>query len=190
MSLSLIAASDLARMYQKHFGYSPTVELSGIKDFDYRCCRACDLRFFWPPRTGSEDFYAALQRQPWYYLADKPEYRMAHQYISRSCKLLEIGCGSAAFASTFSNIDYTGLEFSPDAVRRAGSNGHSILKTSIQEHAAECPENYDVVCAFQVLEHVSEGEFFRRRFCPSTETRGDSHLLRSERRILLGAREE
>jgi SAM-dependent methyltransferase len=160
ISLSLIAGSDVAQMYQKHFGYLPTVELSGIKDFDYRYCRACDLRFFWPPRTGSEEFYAALQRQPWYYLADKPEYRMAHKYIPRSCKLLEIGCGSAAFASTFAAVDYTGLEFSPDAIRAAARNGHTVLQTSIQEHAAEYPERYDIVCAFQVLEHVSEVNSF------------------------------
>lgn len=160
ISLSLIAASDLARMYQRHLGYSSTVELSGIKDFDYRHCRACDLRFFWPPRTGSEDFYATLQQQPWYYLADKPEYRIAHQYIPRSCKLLEIGCGSAAFASTLAAVDYTGLEFSPDAIRVAARNGHTILQTSIQEHAAEYPERYDIVCAFQVLEHVSEVNSF------------------------------
>jgi SAM-dependent methyltransferase len=160
ISLSVISASELAHMYKMHFGYLPTAELRGIKDLDYRLCRSCDLRFFWPPRSGSEEFYAALQQQPWYYLADKPEYGIAHKYIPDSCKLLEIGCGSAAFASTFTAIDYTGLEFSPEAIVKAALNGHTVLQTSIQEHAIEYAEQYDIVCAFQVLEHVSDVKSF------------------------------
>jgi 2-polyprenyl-3-methyl-5-hydroxy-6-metoxy-1,4-benzoquinol methylase len=49
-----------------------------------------------------------------------------------------------------------GLEFSRKAKEIAFSNGIIIENESIQSHSVAHPAKYDVVCAFQVLEHVSE----------------------------------
>jgi 2-polyprenyl-3-methyl-5-hydroxy-6-metoxy-1,4-benzoquinol methylase len=97
-----------------------------------------------------------LQKFDWYYLADKYEYTFARDFIKSSDSVLEIGCGKGVFAQKISAKTYLGLEFNQKAIDNAVGDGLLVLKESIQTHAAANPRKYDVVCAFQVLEHVAE----------------------------------
>ena len=158
--LDEIPVSGLTKAYKRVYGYSPDQEFSGVRSLDYYLCTQCDLRFFWPPCTGSERFYRAFQRLPLYYLPDKFEYQAASPYVRSGDKVLEIGCGRGAFAAHLTTKDYTGLEFSPEAADSANSGGLSVLKQTIEEHAKDHLDRYDVVCAFQVLEHVADVNTF------------------------------
>ncbi len=155
-----VSVAALAKAYGRAYAYSPDAELAHVDMLCYCLCQQCDLRFFWPPRTGSEAFYRALQRRPGYYLPDKPEYQMAKRHILHTHAVLEIGCGYAAFAALLPTADYTGLEFSSEAADHASRNGLTVFKQSIEDHAKHHPGRYDVVCSFQVLEHVADVKTF------------------------------
>ena len=157
--LEHLSTSNVARSYD--FGYASAVGDSVRQLFQahpaltYCHCTQCDLRYFTPPVTGSQEYYAGLQRFSWYYLADKPEYHVAKRFILPSDRVLEIGCGSGAFSNFIEGACYTGLEFSTEAVRSATERGLHVENGTIEQHAREHAEHYDVVCAFQVLEHVA-----------------------------------
>ena len=91
-----------------------------------------------------------MQELPTYYLPDKLEYQLARVHVRADDKVLEIGCGEGALASHLATADYTGLEFSQEAVQRANRKGLRVLKQTIEEHAKSNANCYDVVFAFQV----------------------------------------
>jgi SAM-dependent methyltransferase len=106
--------------------------------------------------TGTEAFYEKLQKFDWYYMDDKSEYNYASQWIKPSDLVLEIGCGKAAFSDKITAKEYIGLEFSQNAKLLANKPNLVILNESIEEHANKHKEAYSIVCAFQVLEHISD----------------------------------
>jgi SAM-dependent methyltransferase len=75
----------------------------------------------------------------------------------RRLRVLEIGCGLGAFGSLISSRhEYVGLEPDRDAyeiaVDRLGSDGR-VLNVAFEDAA---PESFDLVCAFEVLEHLED----------------------------------
>lgn len=146
----------LSALYKKMLGVSIVEEFSDCKELSFYLCDVCDLRFFHPALTGSEKFYERLQRFEWYYMEDKEEYEFAKQYISESDLVLEVGCGSGAFAKKIKAREYTGLEFSAKAKEMGERTGLCIVNETVQDHATKKSQGYDVVCSFQVLEHVSD----------------------------------
>ena len=112
-------------------------------DLDLYRCMSCDLRFYEPPVMGGSNFYSQLQAFPWYYQLVKPEFEFAKKYIIPDDTVLEIGCGEGYFGQMI-EAKYVGLD--------PYSQNPKVVKQSIQEHTG----SYDVVCGFQVLEHVSD----------------------------------
>jgi len=127
---------------------------------ELRACGRCDLRFYTPPFIGDEGFYDSLQRFDWYYLEEKDEYDFAARHISATDRVLEVGIGHGAFAEKIPSESYEGLELSEAAVNMARQRGCKVARHSIQEHAKEHVGAYDVVCSFQVLEHIADTKSF------------------------------
>ena len=120
-------------------------------------CSECSLRWYSPLFTGSAEFYETLQQFDWYYQGQKPEYVHAASMIPASASVLDVGCGRGAFASHLSNGQrYRGLEFNDVAVKKATAAGLDVVVRSIETEADINPAAYDVVCHFQVLEHVED----------------------------------
>ncbi|MDY0965306.1 class I SAM-dependent methyltransferase [Massilia sp. CFBP9026] len=149
---------DLIRSYRQK-GIDVSAYLHG--DSVTLChCNHCKLGFFDPACVGDGRFYEQLQTQDWYYQDDKPEYAHAAKLIHRDSSVLEVGCGKGAFRRWLpQSIRYTGLEFNDEAVQKARAAGLDVMKQPVEEHAAASPR-YDVVCAFQVLEHVEHPKQF------------------------------
>ena len=127
-------------------------------------CLDTNYRFFYPLRLdGDEEFYSSLGKLEWYYLPWKWEHKFAHRNIHRNSRVLEVGAAKGDFIKNLeklSNSKCTGLELNPDIEIYGKENGVDLRNQTVQEHSKEHKEEYDVVCSFQVLEHVSEVKTF------------------------------
>jgi len=158
--LDEINVTDLRALYSDSFGVDVSDEFSGVDTIGLYQCLKSGLRFFHPAITGSESFYEALQRQSWYYLEAKPEYDFARGFISESDGVLEVGCGRGQFAKKITAKTYLGLEFSSKAQDMAAADGIRVVIQPVETHCLQYEQHYDVVCAFQVLEHVAKPTAF------------------------------
>jgi|694.fasta_scaffold49314_4 2-polyprenyl-3-methyl-5-hydroxy-6-metoxy-1,4-benzoquinol methylase len=148
-----VSVALLKKMYKQKF--NTEVSFKDISRIDLFFCNQCGLKFFYPLMPGDEKFYEDLQHTPWYYVEDKQEYDIASRFIEPSDKVLEIGAGRGVFSQKISCREYVGLEFSQAAITAAHQVNVSLRKESVESHAMHQPGQYDVVCAFQVLEHVT-----------------------------------
>ena len=157
-AVDAVDRADLIRSYRQK-GIDVGAYLHG--DSITLChCNHCELGFFDPACVGDGLFYEQLQTQDWYYQDDKPEYAHAAKLIHEDSSVLEVGCGKGAFRSWLpQSIRYTGLEFNDEAVQKARAAGLDVRKQPVEAHVAASPR-YDVVCAFQVLEHVEHPKQF------------------------------
>lgn len=157
-SLDKIDRKSLISLYNKIIGEDISYLIK--QDIEFCECNNCKLRFYDPLITGDEKFYNSLQRFEWYYMDEKEEYSYAKNYINSTDKVLEVGSGKGAFAKHIDTKDYIGLDFSKQAKNMAELNGIAIENESIEHYAEKCPQMFDVVVSFQVLEHVSNPKQF------------------------------
>lgn len=150
-----VTFGEIRKIYRKNLG----VELQPLREDElslhFLHCQNCDLRYFDPLITGDEAFYNSLQSFEWYYPDEKNEFQFALKAISATDNVLEVGSGMGMFATLINQSNYTGLEFSINAIELAKKNNINIISQSVEDHAKLNPSKYDVACAFQVLEHVS-----------------------------------
>ncbi|WP_446879005.1 class I SAM-dependent methyltransferase [Phormidesmis sp. 146-33] len=156
-----IKAASLKKVYrQSYLKLDISSELEKVQEIGFYHCTKSDLRFFYPAVSGSEKFYEKLQKFDWYYTDDKYEYEYVKNLIKRTDSLLEIGCGSGTFAEKITVQNYIGLELGERAQTMATQKGFTVLREFVEEHAVSKSGYYDVVCAFQVLEHVANVRSF------------------------------
>jgi 2-polyprenyl-3-methyl-5-hydroxy-6-metoxy-1,4-benzoquinol methylase len=163
--LRSISVGEIKGLYKKIL---PEVEIAYIfKDLEnielYRCNQS-GYEFFWPLDTcGDDRYYASLGKLPWYYMPWKWEHAACMNKIEEGAKVLEVGAAKGNFLKRLKEekkADVVGLELNPKAETYGKENGVRILNQSIQEHALTHKDSYDVVCSFQVLEHISEVSSF------------------------------
>ncbi|WP_166482318.1 class I SAM-dependent methyltransferase [Scytonema sp. UIC 10036] len=126
-------------------------------------CLDTDYRFYYPlTLAGKDELYRELQKIEGYYSSGKWEHQVAINFIPADCLVLEVGCGNGKFLEILEQkgINYIGLELNDDAVRDAQKIGLCVQNQTIQEHAKINADKYDIVCLFQVLEHIVEVESF------------------------------
>ena len=155
-----IKSPKLIDMYQKTFNQDVSYIFEGKNIINYTICDNCRLNYFEPECAGDEKFYSHLQKYDWYYRSEKEEYDIAASYIKDGDKVLEVGAGFGAFTKYIGKVDYTGLEFSEDAIEMAKEKDITLINDYIENYANEHENMFDIVCHFQVLEHVTHpGKF-------------------------------
>ena len=136
----------------------------GLSNIEIYECDDTGYKFFHPQNLhGDKEFYYALGKLPWYYSNWKFEHESALKYINEKSKVLEVGAGKGHFLKQVVkrlNCSCVGLELNPDIENIQKENRFVLKNESIEEHCVKNKEIYDVVCSFQVLEHISEVNSF------------------------------
>ncbi len=134
-----------------------------IETIDIYKCQTSGYRFFYPfDLSGDSSYYSSLQNSSSYYLKDRWEYQLALNQINNANKILEIGCGEGNFLEMLKAnglIGY-GTELSETAAEKCVEKGLNVTNLSVANLSETEYEKYDVVCFFQVLEHISEVNSF------------------------------
>ena len=135
-------------------------ELIDIQIFE---CQQTGYRFYYPFNiSGNSDFYKELQKFDWYYMPWKWENEYTLKYLKGDEKILEVGSGGLGFIEKLKNrgFDIKGLELNEESVNKGKEKGIIILNETVQDHAIKNMKLYDLVCSFQVLEHISDVHSF------------------------------
>lgn len=155
-----IPVADLVVQYRRQLGLDVAAEFGDLRDLQIARCPRCDFISFVPGVIGTEKFYDGLQGHAWYYLADKSEFATARRFLRPEDRVLDVGCGSGAFAQGHPVGNYLGLEYTAGAIAMAEARGLSVRRQGVEAYAASRPVPHDMVCAFQVLEHVADQRAF------------------------------
>ncbi len=163
---SQLSTQQIINQYRQEFGIDVSNYFSNLKTVDIYQCQDSSLRFYYPfSLAGDGMFYADLARvYKGYYSVWKWEHEKVFQSINPEDKVLEIGCGRGYFLEKLKGkkANAIGLDFNPDAVEYGKQHDILIVDETIALHAQKQAETYDVVCAFQLFEHVNEvGQFLK-----------------------------
>jgi 2-polyprenyl-3-methyl-5-hydroxy-6-metoxy-1,4-benzoquinol methylase len=156
------SANDIIKLYQLQEKLDVTKYFETSNNVLLLECQQTKYRFYYPYETaGDKDFYENLQRRSEqtgldYDRENAADHEFALNQIQPNSKVLEIGCGSGKFLQSLSEItkDICGLELNSLIAEKAQKKGLDVKVQLIEDYAKEAQGEYDVVCAFQVLEHI------------------------------------
>lgn len=153
-----ISSKYIIQAYLESYGIDVRKLFRGKDSVEVYKCEESDFRFFGPEHlAGDSDFYESLQEFPWYYMDWKWEHQVISEALKKSDKVLEIGCAEGAFIERLDlETPATGLELNVHAAEMAVKKGLDVRTETIQDHAESNPNSYDMVCSFQVMEHVTD----------------------------------
>jgi len=157
------------RIYQMQYGDDVARWVPAAGQMRLLRCLSCDLFFSPGTEEGRPGYYAALSSSPSlgfdYYPHHRAAFDVAVRHIPEAAKVLDVGCGAAWFSDTIPGREYTGLEFNQVGVDAARARGVHVEMESVADHAGRLGPMYDVVCAFEVLEHVADPLGFLQGCC-------------------------
>ncbi|MGB3852024.1 MAG: class I SAM-dependent methyltransferase [Tunicatimonas sp.] len=162
--LKSIAISYIKEQYRKQCNIDVSSFFEGLKDISIYRDNDTGYCFYYPCTVAGDDkFYEKLQQFDWYYMPWKWEHQQAATLLSKGMKVLEVGCAQGSFLKKIVNehqIEATGLELNKSAAHKANSAGLNVLTETIQGHAQQHADTYDLVCSFQVVEHIANVNSF------------------------------
>jgi SAM-dependent methyltransferase len=166
-----LARSDLIKAWSAIGVHFPEDPLNGLRERDrlqLMKCTSCGFRFFDPALVGDANFYSALHSgSKSYYVSERDEFKWALKIAARRGlkRVLDVGCGEGAFLNLArkQSLQTSGLELNSQAANICRRNGHHVYSCLLTNMKKEpTAPHFDLITAFQVLEHVSSPVEFLR----------------------------
>ena len=137
----------------------------GLTQIQLYNCNDTGYKFYYPDGIwGDGRFYEDLQKNNnWYYAKNRWEHRKGIDLIDDNDKVLEIGCGDGVFLEMLRQKgvkNTTAIELNESVVAELNKKGYTVFNETIETFAPSHREAYDVVCFFQVLEHIYDIKSF------------------------------
>ncbi len=169
-------SGDIIQLYKVQLGIDVSAFFSGNNTFFLYQCNETGYRFYHPQgMEGDGEFYGTLQQSlaDDYYHEWKFENQLALDVIKQGDVVLDIGCGIGNFlVRAKEKATVTGLELNEKAIQICRQRGLNVLNEMIETHALNYAGHYDVVCLFQVLEHIYEVKPFLENALQVLKPRG------------------
>jgi SAM-dependent methyltransferase len=176
--INKIKTRDIIGLYRD---YDVSKFFKNLSEISVLECKDTGYRFFYPfSTTGSGDFYEYLSGYENYYVPWKMEHSFALEHIKDGDNVLEIGCANGDFlnlARQHKKITAEGTELNEKAAEKAREKGLVVYGESLGELVNKRKGFYDVVCSFQVLEHISDVRSFMQN---------SLSLLKKNGKIIIG----
>jgi SAM-dependent methyltransferase len=157
-----ISSKDIIDLYKAQLGMDVANYFKDTPAVNIYQCIETGYKFYYPESVmGDGKFYEDLQRAgerkfESYYRKNLFDHQFGASIVGTNDKVLEIGCGTGFFLESLldKTDQVTGIELNPYAVSVCKEKGLSVFNELIESHSSHKGEYYDVVCSFQVLEHV------------------------------------
>ena len=151
----------VTELYKSKVGIEVARFFTNQKEFYIYCCNDSGFRFYAPTSLAGDGlFYEDLQNAfgDNYYRPWKWEHTKALSTINKTDKVLEVGCGTGYFIERLKNQGFStiGLELNEKAVGVGTEKGLTVYNELIENFAKNNANTFDVVCSFQVLEHITD----------------------------------
>lgn len=168
LNTSFVQSFDVAQIRQQYLDevkVDTARFFEGMKTVALYNCNDTGYRFYHPDGIwGDGRFYEDLQNNnDWYYSKDRWEHKKAIDLVKPTDRVLEIGCGDGVFLEMLrqKGVQSTeALELNEATVEQLSKAGHKVYNKTIEDFAPGKAACYDVVCFFQVLEHIYDVKSF------------------------------
>ena len=158
-----VSTCDIIQCYKSWPRIETDIYFKDISSLQLYQCIKTDYLFYYPYIVGDNLFYQALQDLGWYYQEDRWEYFKALSFINCDESVLEVGCGQGFFLKKLQsrqNNQVVGIDLNSKGISLAKEEGLIAYEETLEQHFLRTQKQYDVVCAFQVLEHIPEVKQF------------------------------
>lgn len=145
----------------RRMGLDVSSYYADLAKVELRRCSDTGYRFFYPPTlAGEARFYDDMltpheSEQEVDYRTWSDEFQFALDHIRPGERVLDVGCGYGKFllrASEKANV--SGIDGQPRCYEKCQALGLDVRLGMTSDHADELRGEFDVICAFHVLEHV------------------------------------
>lgn len=157
VKIGSVPVPDILAAYHMKCRADVSRSFGDVRSIDLFECRSTGYRFWRPVSiAGDEEFYRLLSAAwPNYYRDERWEYPLARGLIGASSKVLEVGCGRGYFLRSIESLaaDAVGLELNQEAIANKVTT-YPMSQATIEGFAQSNAGRFDIVCTFQVLEHV------------------------------------
>lgn len=158
-----LSPEKITDQYRKQYKIDVSRFFAELNRIEVYKCLDTEYTFYAPVHLGGDGhFYEQLQGHAWYYLKWKWDFEVAASLIGPDDSVLEVGCGDGQFLEHLKNknIACAGLELNEKAIEAGRNKGLNVHADTIQDFARTHKSSFDVVCYFQVLEHITDVHSF------------------------------